>query len=234
MCCLYCGKEIGAFRLLRDSEFCSIAHRKKYGERLGKALHNIAEPEPAPAGVAGFLVQMPLQQGNIVSALIPWHTDPRLNRIRTGAKWPLTIDTTEPTHDNVPVAGCAPVECPPQIERWMPGPPAEPVAAFVQASAAAIPAYSLRAPRFAAVLAPAPMANPASHVPAACGSWMPAPQPEPVAAFVQPSAALAPALVRRLPRLACELQYEWASPASYDRWMPAPGPEPSPPSYKPP
>jgi len=45
---LYCGKDIGAFRLLRDSEFCSIVHRKKYGERLGKALHNIAEPEPAP------------------------------------------------------------------------------------------------------------------------------------------------------------------------------------------
>ena len=87
----------------------------------------------------------------------------------------------------------------------MPGPPAEPVAAFVQASAAAIPAYSLRAPRFAAVLAPAPMANPASHVPAACGSWMPAPQPEPVATFVQTSAALAPALMRRLPRLAAEL-----------------------------
>ena len=192
MCCLYCGKEIGAFRLLRDSEFCSIAHRKKYGERLGKALHNIAEPEPAPAGVAGFLVQMPLQQGNIVSALIPWHTDPRLNRIRTVAKWPLAIDTTEAPHENVTVAGCAPVECPPQIERWMPGPPAEPVAAFVQASAAAIPAFSLRAPRFAAMLAPAPVVNPASQVPIGCGSWMPAPQPEPVAAFVETSAAVAP------------------------------------------
>ena len=66
MCCLYCGKEIGAFRLLRDSEFCSALHRKKYGERLGKALQEIAAPEPAPAGIAGFRVQMPFQQGNVV------------------------------------------------------------------------------------------------------------------------------------------------------------------------
>ena len=54
MCCLYCGKEIGAFRLLRDSEFCSVQHRKMYGERLSKSLHDIAAPEPPPAPIAAF------------------------------------------------------------------------------------------------------------------------------------------------------------------------------------
>ena len=82
MCCLYCGKEIGAFRLLRDSEFCSVLHRQKYGERLGKALHDIAAPEAAPAGVAGFLVQMPFQQGNRSSTLIPLADRPSRKRVR--------------------------------------------------------------------------------------------------------------------------------------------------------
>ncbi len=55
MACLYCGKEIGAFRILRDAEFCSTAHRKKYGERLGKALHNLAAPEATPTKMADFI-----------------------------------------------------------------------------------------------------------------------------------------------------------------------------------
>jgi hypothetical protein len=35
--CLYCGKEIGRFPLLRDDEFCSSGHRKEY-ERLTRGL----------------------------------------------------------------------------------------------------------------------------------------------------------------------------------------------------
>ena len=59
MGCLYCGKEIGPFRQLRDSEFCSSVHRKRYGERLGRALDQLAAPEPAPSGMAGFLTNLP-------------------------------------------------------------------------------------------------------------------------------------------------------------------------------
>jgi len=61
--CLYCGKEIGAFRLFRDSEFCSSEHRKNYGQRLVTALGKMATPEPAPAGVAKFRILMPMQEG---------------------------------------------------------------------------------------------------------------------------------------------------------------------------
>ena len=68
MGCLYCGKIIGPLRLLQDDEFCSVAHRKRYGVRLGKALEMIGAPEPAPSGVAGFLANMSLQEGNRASA----------------------------------------------------------------------------------------------------------------------------------------------------------------------
>src|ERR1017187_10997099 len=137
VCCLYCGKVIGAFRLLRDSEFCSALHRMKYGERLGKALHEIAAPEPAPAGVAGFLDQMPLQQGNLRRSSNQWQTVGARNRIRTGTRWPLTIDTSEAIGDaaddaagDTPSAAaaaaqCAPVEGPPSSQRWMNAPPPE-------------------------------------------------------------------------------------------------------------
>jgi hypothetical protein len=63
--CLYCGKEIGLVRQMRDREFCSAAHRKNYGARLGKALEDLATPEPPPAPVADFRINMPLQAGHI-------------------------------------------------------------------------------------------------------------------------------------------------------------------------
>src|ERR1039457_2911350 len=111
--------------MLRARDFCSPLHRKKYGDRLGKALHKIAAPDPAPAGIADFLVQMPFQQGNLTSTLILWQTVNRRNRIPTRAQWPLTIATSDPA----PIPECAPVECPPPSGRWMAAPPAEPVAA---------------------------------------------------------------------------------------------------------
>ena len=43
MNCLYCGKDIGAFRLLRDSEFCGAPHRISYKNRLGRVLTQIGE-----------------------------------------------------------------------------------------------------------------------------------------------------------------------------------------------
>ncbi len=237
MCCLYCGKEIGAFRLLRDSEFCSVLHRQKYGERLGKALHNIAAPEAAPASAAGFLVHMPLQQGNRTSTLNLWQTGTGRKRVRLGAQWPLTIDisdgTSQATSEPAPVPECPPVECPPQCERWVPASAPEPVAAFVQASAAPTPAYAWSTARFTAALEPVAQVDVARHAPAACDLWKPAPAPEPVAAFVQASAAPTPAYTWSTLRLAAALEPATVvdgarrTPAACDIWMPAPAPEPA-------
>lgn len=65
MGCLYCGKEIGPIRLIRDDEFCSSVHRKRYKERLGKALIQLDGPEAAPAPPADFVCPFPFKIGNI-------------------------------------------------------------------------------------------------------------------------------------------------------------------------
>src|SRR5581483_2190032 len=45
------------------SEFCSVAHRDRYHDRLGRALDRLGAAEPPPAGIAGFRIQFPLQEG---------------------------------------------------------------------------------------------------------------------------------------------------------------------------
>src|SRR5579864_6102382 len=52
--CLFCGKDIGPIRLLRDSEFCSPKHRKEYKDRLQKVLVRVGERETVPTQVAPF------------------------------------------------------------------------------------------------------------------------------------------------------------------------------------
>jgi hypothetical protein len=52
--CLFCGKDIGPIRLLRDSEFCSPKHRKQYKDRLQQVLVRVGEPETVTCGVAPF------------------------------------------------------------------------------------------------------------------------------------------------------------------------------------
>lgn len=64
MGCLYCGKDIGPIRLLRDREFCSPVHRQNYHNRLGRVLGQLSEPDNAPAGMAEFQVVFPIQEGN--------------------------------------------------------------------------------------------------------------------------------------------------------------------------
>ena len=61
--CLYCGREIGPIRLLRDREFCSDGHRVLYRDRLVKGLDRLEEHPPEPSLMAGFAVDWPLQSG---------------------------------------------------------------------------------------------------------------------------------------------------------------------------
>ena len=86
--CLYCGKDIGPFRLLRDSEFCSAVHRKSYGQRLGAALGRIGAPEPPPAGMAGFRLQMPVQDGNHQYLYGSPTRSPAFQNLRMVKAWP--------------------------------------------------------------------------------------------------------------------------------------------------
>ena len=172
---------------------------------------------------------MPLQQGSRSSTLTLWQTVTG-KRVRLGAKWPLTIDTSDGTSqaasEPAPIPECPPVEFPPQCERWLPTPAPEPVAVIVQASAAPTPTYSWSTPRFAVALEPAALVDVARHAPAACDLWMPAPAPEPVAAFVQASTALTPAYAPRITDLAAAVDAAQHAPAACDLWMPAPAPEP--------
>jgi hypothetical protein len=243
--CSYCGKVIGAFRLLRDSEFCCDLHRRRYGDRLGKALHEMAAPEPAPAGIAGFFDAMPYQPGNRATTLIPWQTIGAWDRIRPRADWSLTIDARHDTGGAAAVGECDPVEVPRHSERrkpgegtaparrcdrWMPIPAAEPVATFVQTSAALAPAHTPRALRLAG-LEPTAFLDVAPHAPARCYNCMPVPSPESVAAFVAACAALAPAhtpRVLRFPGLEPAAFQDRApyAPVRCDNWMPVPAPEP--------
>jgi hypothetical protein len=52
--CLYCGKEIGPLRLIRDSEFCSAQHRQDYRLRLRRVLTQVGEPGTTSTGLAPF------------------------------------------------------------------------------------------------------------------------------------------------------------------------------------
>jgi hypothetical protein len=57
--CHYCGKEVWLVRHLLDGDFCSPAHRKKYNERLRRALDQLPGQEGPPAPIAGFQFLMP-------------------------------------------------------------------------------------------------------------------------------------------------------------------------------
>ena len=58
MGCIYCGKEIGPLRIIRDKEFCSTSHRRAYHALLHKAFNSLAEPEPPPAPIGKFIVRL--------------------------------------------------------------------------------------------------------------------------------------------------------------------------------
>ena len=91
MGCRYCGKEIGLVRQMRDREFCSSAHRKTYGARLGKAIEGLAAPEAPPAAVAGFRIDMPLQSGNLNRSVAAWELGRGGSVIELRDAWPVSI-----------------------------------------------------------------------------------------------------------------------------------------------
>jgi hypothetical protein len=76
---------------MRDREFCSAAHRKSYGARLGKAIEVLAAPEPAPAEVAGFRLGMPLQPGNSNRSVAVWEFGQGGSAIELREAWPVSI-----------------------------------------------------------------------------------------------------------------------------------------------
>jgi hypothetical protein len=173
--CLYCGKDIGALRLLRDSEFCSTPHRTSYKNRLGRVLNRIANSEAPPPPAAGFLVAMTAVAGNISPALIPWVSTGRDYPVRTSSWVPGVIDTDADRGQEITE------QTPALSVAWMSGGRPEPAERWIE--------WSLAAPYvgFATALAPAfAMEIPKrASVPALC-TWAAAAAAEPVARLAMP------------------------------------------------
>src|ERR1035441_7562977 len=120
-----------------------------------------------------------------------------------------------------------------RCDKWMSAPAAEPVAAFVGASADLEPADAPHILSFSTELDPTPCLNLASQTPARCHHRMPVPTPEPVTSFIRASSA--PSMRVDTPhvlRFAAELDptpyldlTPYTIPAC-DRWAPIPAPEP--------
>ena len=94
MGCLYCGKDIGPFRLFRDDEFCSAAHRKMYGQRLGKVLDRIGAPELVPTRVPGVRELWPIQDGSHDRISGCWTLESTDHPVQTGDLWPFALHPT--------------------------------------------------------------------------------------------------------------------------------------------
>ncbi|MEO8591885.1 MAG: hypothetical protein ABI759_01060 [Candidatus Solibacter sp.] len=156
-----------------------MAHRKKYGDRLGKALHDIAAPEPAPAGIAGFRDQMPVQTGTLTLSLHGFQSVPG-KEIRVRKEWTLGIDASDPGRSG---------EAPPLALDDVPASIGVDLAAVAEASAPA----EIEEASAVEVPTPAPAAE---AFPAKAG-FVPGFAAEPVAVFVAHAEAvhhLAPAV----------------------------------------
>jgi hypothetical protein len=174
MRCLYCSREIGPFKLLRDSEFCSSSHRKSHGERLNSALRKILAHEPAPAGMAGYMAQWPAQKsvGSVT-----------LDRWQFGSDYPTLLPGFAMDAALEPDDSAKQDRVPPLCGRWMPSLGAEPVARFVQAS--------MQPPARLSNAVRVPSFHVAAHLTTTlppCGQWMAEPAAEPAARMVAPQA----------------------------------------------
>jgi len=176
--CLYCGKDIGAFRLLRDSEFCSLPHRTSYKDRLGRVLTRIAESQAPPPPLAGFLIMMPPVPGNISSIVSSWLSTGSIYPVRTGVWWPVILN--EDSAGEVEVEEQTPAAC----AAWMPAQP-EPAERWIERSLAApfaiAPATALPSMGGQAFSLTRPLAG--------VSAWASSPAAEPVARMVEPRTA---------------------------------------------
>ena len=211
MRCLYCGREIGAFKLRRDGEFCSKDHRKNYGDRLNKVLHQISSPEPPPAGVAAFVVSWPRQNGSSLPTLHRWDSGNHRLHLRE-MSLTMVVDVEETTEQIPPLCRC-----------WMPGSPAEPVMSFVRASAApeALGPLALRIPAFSLG------AQVAVQVPAPRMQWLTSPPAEPAERFIIVSYAAAIPCAAQPPAFTLQPCSEVRVPPPSVAWMPGHPAEPA-------
>ncbi|PWU04934.1 MAG: hypothetical protein C5B51_15850 [Terriglobia bacterium] len=90
MACLYCGKEIGPIRLLRDPEFCTPKHRKQYKDRLRKVLLQESSTESTPTRMASFIEASRGWSGNPASVLVAAGFE-SVHTIRISRAWPVSI-----------------------------------------------------------------------------------------------------------------------------------------------
>ena len=87
MKCHYCGKEVWLVRHLLDGDFCSPAHRKKYHERLRRALDQLPTVDGPPASVAEFLFAVSAKDAYL-------HGKTRICGFQSNLPWPYLPHTT--------------------------------------------------------------------------------------------------------------------------------------------
>ncbi len=164
MACLYCGKEIGPIRLLRDPEFCTARHRKEYKDRLRKVLLHEAEPNSVPTRMAGFAPSRSAWEGNPRRVLATFDFA-AAHSIRIRQSWPLTVTDVMGSSfaPLIPAAGMA-AEGRFVAAGWLSS----------HGGASSLPKLDVTAASceiFSAPAAPAP----ATRLPVPCDTWMSVP-----------------------------------------------------------
>jgi hypothetical protein len=95
--CLYCGKEIGPLRILRDKEFCSPKHRKEYKDRLQRVLVQVGEPQTVPKGIAPFQDSLRPIIGPNRCASAAFDFSSARHQAKLPATWTMAIPDSGPT-----------------------------------------------------------------------------------------------------------------------------------------
>ena len=90
LACLFCGKDIGPFRVLRDKEFCCSAQRQGYSARLGKALGQISTDGPAPAPLATLIPYKSFSGNNYTPSRV-FTLETSRAEIQILSSWPLSV-----------------------------------------------------------------------------------------------------------------------------------------------
>jgi hypothetical protein len=200
MGCVYCGKEIGPLRLLRDNEFCTSKHRKLYRERLNKALGQTLTDHAPPGGVADFIT------GQSPSKCLP-HPFADLSPMdwlaaNESAEWnfPLTISpVVTKLPKRIPLQAAdrpAALRMPDRETEIAPAIPASPAPAAPSLPPTALPALiSIPYPAMAAQ-----------------SSWSDGLGAEPVMGQLSPASAAAPSFLAAAPRLPACLTLDSHSP----------------------